>query len=155
MNPLPVQVAAFLGGRRLAVVGVSRDPRQPANAILRKLRSCGYEVFAVNSKATSVEDGPCYASLRDVPGQLDGVVVAVPPAASAGVVREASALGVRRVWLHRSFGTGSVSAEAARACEELGVECIAGGCPMMYCAPVDLGHRCMHWLLRLGGKVPK
>jgi predicted CoA-binding protein len=150
----PTQVAAFLAGRRLAVAGVSRDPRQPANLIFRKLRSTGYEVAAVNPNATTVEGGPCFASLRDVPGVLDGLVIAVPPAAAESLVREAAAVGVRRVWLHRSFGTGSVSADAVRACEALGIDCIAGGCPMMYCAPVDIGHKCMRWLLRLAGKVP-
>jgi hypothetical protein len=154
MSQLPAQVAAFLGGRRIAVAGVSRDSRQPANLIFRKLRTAGYEVFAVNPKATSVEGGPCFAALRDVPVALDGVVIAVAPAISAEVVREAAELNVKRVWLHRSFGTGSVSAEAVRTCEAHGIECIAGGCPMMYCAPVDFGHACMRWLLRLGGKVP-
>jgi hypothetical protein len=29
-----------------------------------------------------------------------------------------------------------------------------GGCPLMYCAPVDFGHRCMRWWLRRQGCVP-
>jgi hypothetical protein len=35
------------------------------------------------------------------------------------------------------------------------LQCIVGGCPLMYCEPVDLPHRCMRWLLRMGGKVPR
>jgi uncharacterized protein len=61
---------------------------------------------------------------------------------------------VRQVWFHRSFGTGSVSGEAVRECNARRIQCIVGGCPLMYCEPVDLGHRCFRWWLRLRGRVP-
>jgi predicted CoA-binding protein len=44
----PESVATFLRGRRLAVAGVSRQPGQAANAVFRKLRGAGYEVFPNN-----------------------------------------------------------------------------------------------------------
>ena len=37
---------------------------------------------------------------------------------------------------------------------ELGIEPIVGGCPMMYCEPVDFGHKCMKWILGLQNRVP-
>jgi predicted CoA-binding protein len=40
-------VATFLRGRRLAVAGVSRQPNQAANAVFRKLKGSGYEVFPI------------------------------------------------------------------------------------------------------------
>jgi hypothetical protein len=56
--------------------------------------------------------------------------------------------------MHRSFGSGSVSDGAARLGRERGITVIAGGCPMMYCDPVDPAHRCMRWLLRVTAKLP-
>ncbi|MBZ0089879.1 MAG: CoA-binding protein, partial [Thermoanaerobaculia bacterium] len=47
-SQLPAAVAEFLQGRRIAVAGVSRDPKQTANVVFRKLRDSGYEVVAVN-----------------------------------------------------------------------------------------------------------
>jgi hypothetical protein len=35
------------------------------------------------------------------------------------------------------------------------MECIVGGCPLMFCDPVDVGHRCMRWWLQRQGRVPK
>jgi hypothetical protein len=35
-----------------------------------------------------------------------------------------------------------------------GIDCIVGGCPLMYYAPIDCGHRCIRWWLRLFGRVP-
>ena len=62
--------------------------------------------------------------------------------------------GVKQVWFHRSFGGGSVSDAAVRECEARGISCLVGGCPLMYCEPVDPFHRCMRWWLRLGRRVP-
>ena len=69
-------------------------------------------------------------------------------------MRQASERGIERVWFHRSFGDGSVSAEALEECRSRGIEPIVGGCPMMYCGNVDVGHRCFRWLLGLRDRVP-
>jgi hypothetical protein len=154
MGDTPEPVAEFLRGKRIAVAGVSRDSAQPANAIYRKLRDAGYEAIPVNPKASEVEGVPCHPSLASIPGTIDGVVVATHPEVSVDLVRQCSERGVRRIWLHRSFGDGSVSEAAVRECEARGISCIVGGCPLMYCAPVDFGHRCMRWWLRRKGRVP-
>ena len=154
MRQVPNQVARFLSGKRFAVAGVSRDKMQAANAIFRKLRDSGYEVVPLNPNAAQVEGEPCYRSLAAVPGAIDGLVVSTHPLVSVQVVRECAERGVGRVWFHRSFGQGSVSAEAVRECEARGLECIVGGCPLMYCNPVDPFHHCMRWLLGLRGRVP-
>jgi hypothetical protein len=74
---------------------------------------------------------------------------------AAQVVRQCAELGIRQVWLHRSFGQGSVAEEAVRECERRGIRCLVGGCPMMYCEPVDFGHRCMRWVLKLQSRLPR
>lgn len=150
----PHDVAAFLGGRRFAVAGVSRQPGQAANAVFRKLTAAGYEVYPVNPRASVVEGVTCYPDVASVPGPLDGVVIAAAPAVTAQVVRQCGDHGVRKVWLHRSFGNGSVSEDAIRECQTRGISCIAGGCPLMFCEPVDFGHRCMRWWLQRQGRVP-
>ena len=80
--------------------------------------------------------------------------MATHPSVSATLVREAAARGIRRVWFHRSFGDGSVSDEAVEACRSAGITPIMGGCPLMYCAPVDVAHRFFRWWLRLKRRVP-
>lgn len=153
MARTPEAVQAFLSGRRFAVAGVSRDPKQPANHIYRRLRDAGYDVAATNPGAQEVEGDPCYPDLASVPGPLDGVVIATPPAATGDVVRACAQRGVKRVWMHRSFGQGSVSGEAVTWAREQGMDVIVGGCPMMFCEPVDLGHRCMAWFLGVRGRI--
>ncbi len=154
MRKMPQSVAEFLRGERIAVAGVSRKSGQAANAVYRKLRDCGYDAIPINPKTQTVEGVPCYPDLASAPGELDGVVVATHPDVAVEVVRQAAEQGVARIWLHRSFGAGSVSEEAVRECGERGIECIVGGCPLMFCEPIDFGHRCMRWWLARRGRVP-
>ncbi|MGD2216179.1 MAG: CoA-binding protein [Gemmatimonadales bacterium] len=148
-------VQRFLAQKRIAVAGVSRNKSEAANVVYRKLRASGYEVFPVNPNAETVEGDACYPDLKSVPGGVDGVVIATRPAVTEQVVRECADLGVSRVWMHRSFGQGSVSESAVGYCRENGIEVIPGGCPMMFCQPVDFGHRCMRWILSVTGGLPK
>jgi uncharacterized protein len=155
MQELKAAAAEFLSYRRLAVCGVARDGGNPANLIYRRLRDDGYEVLPVNPSADAVEGDRCFHSVMEIPGVVEGVVIATPPEAALSVVEECVAAGVPRVWIHRSFGAGSVTAEAVAACRAAGIAVIAGACPMMFLDPVDLGHRCMRWILGTTGKLPK
>lgn len=154
MAPIPPLVADFLSARRVAVAGVSRSGSQPANAVLRRLRESGRDVVAINPHAPELEGAKCYPDLAAVPDAVDGLVIVVPPAAAESLVRQAAARGITRIWFHRSFGEGSVSAAALRACADLGLHPIVGGCPLMFCPPVDVAHRCMRWLLTRRGRIP-
>jgi predicted CoA-binding protein len=156
MNDLQNAVGDFLAQRRIAVAGVSRtDSAAPANLVYRKLRDAGYAVTPVNPHAEQVEGDACAPDLASIDGGVDGVVVATPPGEAEKIVQECAALGIRRVWMHRSFGQGSVSDAAVARCHEHGIRVIAGACPMMFCEPVDVPHRCLRWVLKVTGKLPK
>lgn len=145
----------FLAQKRIAVAGVSRSGDTAANAIYKKLRDSGYEVFPVNPNAAEVEGDRCYPTLAAIPGGVEAVVIATHPNVTEQVVRECATLGIKRLWMHRSFGQGSVDDEAVRLCAELGLSVIPGSCPLMFCEPVDMGHKCLRWFLQVSGKEAK
>ena len=155
MAQIPKPIVEFLAARRIAVAGASRDPSQPANAILRRLRETGHEVVPVNPRTTEVEGERCHHNLASVPGPVDAVMVVTHPRDSAAIVREAASRGIRKIWFHRSFGRGSVSPEAIEECRTRGIEPIVGGCPMMFAGQVDPAHRCFRWWFGLLGRVPR
>jgi len=156
MTTLKAAAEEFLAQKRIAVVGVSRDEKQPANLIYRRLRDTGHEVFAVNPNAEQVEGDPCYAALAAIPGAApDGVVVVTTPQVAEEVVADAQAAGIPRVWLHRGMGPGSSSEPAVEFCTEHGIAVIPGGCPCMFGETSDPGHRGMRVMLQLTGKVPR
>ncbi len=146
----------FLAQPRIAVAGVSRKAAgHGGNVVYQRLRERGYQVFAVNPHTDAIEGDTCYRDLRSIPGGVDAVVIATAPEAAESIARECKELGITRVWMHRSFGAGSVSQEAHEYCRANGIASIAGGCPLMYGRPSDGGHRMMRWMLGLFGRLPR
>ena len=153
---LPPSVAAFLEGKHFAVAGVSRHAKgHVGNAIFKKLRDSGRDVFAVNPNASEVEGVPSYPELGAIPCEVDSVVIATPPAAALSLVRQCADKGVKHVWFHAALGPKSGTTEAIAEARSRGIAVIENGCPMMYVQPVDGGHKFICWCLHLLGKVPQ
>jgi hypothetical protein len=156
MAALKELVTDFLAQKRIAVAGVSgRNHDAPGNLIYRKLRDSGYEVYALNPNTAVAEHDRCYPDLNALPQPVDAMVITTAPETAEDLVQDCAEAGVSRVWLHRSFGQGSVSEKAVEFCRDHQMTVIAGGCPMMFCQPPDWGHRCMRWVLALSGGLPK
>lgn len=152
MNDL---IADFLAQQRIAVAGVSRSGNDFSNGIYRKLRDAGYQVYAVNPNVDEIDGETCYRQLSTIPVEIDAVMITTAPAITAQIVRECAELGIKKVWMHRSFGQGSYSAEAESFCKEHNISVIPAGCPMMFCDPVDFGHKCIRWFMKVTGSLPK
>jgi len=154
----PIKEAAeeFLSHKRIAVTGVSRKAAEHgSNSVYKRLRNRGYEVFAINPNATEVEGDPAYPDLSSIEGGVDAVVIGTKPERAEATMRECSELGVGHVWMHRSFGGGSVSEAAAQFGRERGIDVIDGGCPLMFEPCSDGPHKAMRWVFTLTGNVPK
>ncbi|HEU5470804.1 MAG TPA: CoA-binding protein [Actinophytocola sp.] len=155
MRKITEAATEFLASKRIAVTGVSRDPQgHGGNIVYQRLRERGYQVFAVNPNADQVEGDTCYHDLKSVPGGVDAVVIGTRPDTAEATMRECAELGITRVWMHRSFGTGSVSAAATDYGRAHGITVIDGGCPLMFAPTSDPGHRIMRRICALTGAVP-
>ncbi|HET6966145.1 MAG TPA: CoA-binding protein [Acidimicrobiales bacterium] len=141
--PSRAVIDEFLAQSHIAFVGVSREPKQFANAIYRELRDGGRALYPVNrSEGTpTIEGDLAYRRLGDVPDPVDGVVVMVSHDAEADVVREAIARGIPRIWVHRATGRDPVSDEVRSMCEAAGAQLVDGACPLMFLEPVRGLHR--------------
>jgi len=156
MKPISEVASEFLSHKRVAVTGVSRTPKSHGgNVVYNRLRERGYEVFAVNPNATSVEGDTAYPNLKAIPGGVDVVIIATRPEHARGTIDEAAELGISRVWMHRLFGSGSCSAEAATVGRQHGMTVIEGGCPLMFEPTSDGGHRFLRTFGTWMGKVPR
>ncbi len=154
MIPTKQAATSFLECRRIAVTGVSRNPKgHGSNAVSKRLRERGYVVFAVNPNADDVEGDTCYHHLSDIPGGVDAVVMATKPEAVDQTMRECVELGITKAWMHRAFGAGSVNDEATHFGRDHGVTVIDGGCPLMFEPATDFGHKIIK--LVCSSKVPK
>jgi uncharacterized protein len=156
MPTIKEAASEFLANKRVAVTGVSREAKgHGSNVVYKRLRDRGYEVFAVNPNADEVEGDRCYHDLRSIPDGVDAVVIGTRPELADETMRECAELGIKRVWMHRGPGAGSVSEAAADYGRQRGIAVIDGGCPCMFGPTADLGHKAMRVVLSLTGNVPR
>ena len=90
-------IARILAPRSVAVVGASRNPAAVGHALFVHLVTSGFQgpVYPVNPNATHVASVRAYASVLDIPDQVDVAVVATPAVEVARVVEDCAAKGVR------------------------------------------------------------
>jgi len=138
----------FVQAKRLAVVGVSRSDKKFGSTIYTELKTRGYQVFGVNPHTDTIFGDPCYASVTDLAGKVDGVVICLPPQKAAGVIREAAAAGMNKIWLQQ----GSQSLETAKTAREVGVAPIEGKCILMYAEEVKSIHAFHRFFAKLFGQ---
>src|SRR6185436_7081303 len=92
----------------VGVVGASDDPVKWGHWLaVRALRGAQRRaVHLVNRRATTVLGRPAHASLHDVPGGAELVVLAVPAASVEQGVRDALATGARAIVAVSAGATG-------------------------------------------------
>jgi uncharacterized protein len=144
----------FLAQKRIAIVGVSHDPKDFSRGLLRTLRQRGYDAFAVNPLLQSVDEQRCYANLGDIAPPVDGVLVMTSPAVTDQVVQECAELRIPRVWMYRAGGKGAVSPQAIEFCEEHGIAVVPGECPYMFFSGEQWFHRLHGFIKRIAGAYP-
>jgi predicted CoA-binding protein len=156
MTEIEKAATEFLRHQRVAVTGVSRTPgSHGSNAVYKRLRERGYDVFAVNPNADEVEGDKAYRDLAAIPGGVEAVVIGTRPERADATMRECAELGIEHVWMHRGPGGGSVSKSAADYGRAHGISVIDGGCPCMFGETADRVHRVMRVLFTWTGNVPK
>lgn len=138
----------FLGAKRIALVGLSRDPKDFSRGVLRALVERGYDVVGVNPAPPADGGVRWFTRVQEVSPPPDAALLLTSPGQTEVVLRDCAAAGVRRVWLHRGAGAGAESPQALAFCKEHGIEAVHGLCPFMALPGAGFGHR-VHAFFRL------
>ena len=142
-------IERFLAEKTLAIAGVSRSGKGFGNYALKDLTDKGYEVLPVHPAAEEVGGVRCSPSIADLPKEVGGLILVVPPDQSELLVRQAKDAGIKRVWMQQ----GVESAAAIGYCESNGIDVVHGECIMMFAQPTGF-HKFHRWLNGLFGKLP-
>jgi uncharacterized protein len=144
----------FLAEKRIAMVGISRDPANFSVKLFEELCRRGYDVVPVNPNTAEVEGRRCFARVQDVQPPVEGVLLMTSAAVTETVVRDCAEVGIRKVWMYRAGGKGAVSRKALAFCEERGMQVVPGECPFMF-LPGTAGVHRFHGLFRkITGRYP-
>lgn len=98
--------------KTVAVVGLSPNPDRPAYRIARALQNLGYRIVPVRPKVAAVLGEKAYASLSEVPQQVDLVDVFRAAEHVGPLVDECLRLGIRRIWLQDGVVDEAAAARA-------------------------------------------
>src|SRR5690349_258401 len=96
------RIQEFLGQKRLAIVGVSKQPKDFSRSLFREFQRRGYDAVPVNPDATEIEGRPCFARVQDIQPPVTAALLMTSPAATDQVVLDCAAAGVRQVWMYRA-----------------------------------------------------
>lgn len=149
------EIRSFLALKRLAFVGLSRNPKDFSRYLFRELSNKGYELVPVNPAIAELENRQCFARVQDIQPPVEGALVLTAARDTERVVRDCAEAGIRRVWMHRSGGVGSVSPEAVDFCVKEGIHLVEGYCPFMFLSHTSFFHRVHGFILKLTGAYPR
>jgi predicted CoA-binding protein len=139
------EIDGFLHEKRIAMAGVSTDPKHFSRTLFRDLQARGYQMVPVNPKTSEIEGQQCYPSVREIGPAPDAVLVMTPAAQTDVIARDCLAAGVKRMWMYRAVGAGAVSATAVRFCHDNGIHVVAGECPYMFLPDAGFPHNVHGW----------
>lgn len=131
--------------KTIAIVGASDKLKRASHFVSTYLlASSTYDVYFVNpilaEKGGEILGHPVYASLADIPVQIDMVDVFRRAEDTPEIAREAAAIGAKYFWLQ----LGIWSDEAAEVAEDLGMTVVMDRC-------VKIEHARFHGGLNLAG----
>lgn len=122
-------MAAGKANRTVAIIGASSDPRKFGNRAIRAFQRQGYTVIPINPNEAMVEGLKTYASVLDVPGDIDMATFYVPPEIGRKVIVDVARKGIAEVWLN----PGAESEELIQLARTLKVE------PILACSILGIG----------------
>ena len=110
--------------KTVAIVGLSDKPDRDSYKVAKYLQEHGYRIIPVNPTVSEVLGEKSYASVTDIPEQVDIVDVFRKPDAVLPVVQEAIDAGAATLWLQ----LGVVNQEAADKAEAAGLQVVMDRC---------------------------
>ncbi|MFF8535544.1 CoA-binding protein [Streptomyces sp. SAS_267] len=112
-------------GDTWAIVGLSSNQRRAAHGVAEVLQRYGKRIVPVHPKAETVHGERGYASLADIPFEVDVVDVFVNSHLAGPVADEAVAIGAKAVW----FQLDVIDESAYTRTRAAGLDMVMDRCP--------------------------
>lgn len=142
----------FLKQKKVAIAGASPNKDNFGRSLMTELQKDGREVYPVNPRYREIEGTPCIGNIKELPEDVENLILAVPPALTDELVEHALGTGIKRIWMIKGMGKGAYSERAHKRCSENNIDVVYGFCPLMFYGSGM--HRFHLWLRSTFGKVP-
>jgi predicted CoA-binding protein len=118
------QIRQILSLKKVAVVGMSQNPRKAAHGVPRYLSENGYDITPVNPNADEILGKKCFDDISQVQGEIDIVDVFRPSDQVLPVVKEAIKKNPKVIWLQE----GIHNVEAEELARDAGIKVVFNRC---------------------------
>lgn len=144
------EIQKFLEPQKIAIAGVSRNPKKFGGAVFKELKEKGYELYPVNPNAVEIQGVKCYDSVESLPADVEHLLIITPKNETETVAKAAASKGMKMVWIQQKSDTP----EAVKVIQEAQIPLIHKKCILMFAEPKG-PHKVHQFFVKLFGGYPK
>jgi predicted CoA-binding protein len=140
----------FLTSKRLAMAGVSRNPRKFGNIMFRTLKEKGYSIIPVNPNGGTIDNTVCLNALSELGSDVQNLLIVTHKRDTEQVLDEAISKGIKNIWIQN----GCETEKAIKMAREMNINLVSKACFLMYANPRGI-HKFHQVISKLVGKYVK
>lgn len=144
-------IEQFLASKKIAIAGVSRNPKKFGYIVFNELRQKGYDICPINPGVEEIDGVKSYKSVLDIPDDFKELFIVTPKIETDIVIEQAAQKGINHIWVQQMAN----SKNTEQVAKDLNIEIILKECIFMYAEPVKGIHKFHKVLWKLFGKLPK
>lgn len=144
-------IEEFISAKKIAIAGVSRDPKKFGHTIFADLQKKGYEIYPVNPAIDEIGGVTCYHSVSQLPQEVRHLLILTPKNKTLEVLKEAFAKGINNIWIQQMSDTP----EALDYAKGKPINLVAKQCILMWTDPVSGVHKFHKTIMKIFGALPK
>lgn len=145
------EIQKFLEPRKMAMAGVSRNPKKFGGAIFKELKEKGFDLYPINPNSDEIQGVKCYKSLAELPDDVKYLFIVTPKHETETIARSAVKKEMKMIWIQQKSDTP----DAVKIIEDAGIPLIYKKCLMMFASPVKSIHGFHRFLVKTFGGYPK
>ena len=145
-------IQAFLDAEKIAIAGASPNKDNFGKSLMTEIAKQGKIIYPVNPLYKEIDGHACIPTVKDLPGDVDSLILAVPPELTEVIAKHCIGSGIKRVWMVRGMGKGAYSGNAHTTCSENQIDVVYGFCPLMFYGKGM--HKFHLWLRKSFGNLP-
>ncbi len=148
-NPI---IRNLLDNKKIAIVGVSRNPKKFGYIVFKTMREKGYEVIPINPNAEVIDGVKCYKSIEELDENIKNLIVVTQKKETLNVITKsiANISKFENVWIQQ----GSETKEVIDLLDKNEINYISGQCILMYANPTGF-HKFHQTIAKLFGLYKK
>jgi len=118
------ELLEILKMKKVAVIGMSKNPDKAAHYVPKYLHEHGYDITPINPNAEIILKKQCYDKITDVPDEIDIIDVFRPSEQILPIIKESINKKPKVIWLQE----GIHNEDAEKLAKDAGIDVVYNRC---------------------------